>query len=514
MDKVLCDFTKIGLNLTEPYSDDIARISNNVDLNNKLQKEYEETIETHDSDYESDNELSIEGLSDDLNNIRRNYKLSLSLIDSLNKDTKALAESIYVDSNKIKPMEIIYKNICKENPPVKIKTSWIYKNPEIDKMFYGYKSLRNVLKYLDPAKPDTYIQSFKYLDKYIVNFLLTLVPNLYDSNYSFFNSLNNLNYYIDKHDYKDNESWKLVIASIYKLIKNNSTIPININKVIYNTNCIFNTHHACELISLCNIKLFNKDIKLLDEENMNNLSILLYFYSSYIKGFSLLLLDIVKDIQTILSVIEPLSSKDIDKSDTYMSDIENINPWISADYHILKEYRKGEMNSKRSEDIISMHNHVVKKDDVFLFLGDITESEYFETSSNSHLKEVISIVKRLNGHKILITGNNDTGTDSLYKEMGFEEIYHSPIETKNFIFSHGPIKTDGKLNIHGHIHGSKEYFDIDYHNHIDCYFGLWGRPVKLSELQKFYKTGMYKDCKTIKPSYTDPETKLKPQEIK
>ena len=65
--------------------------------------------------------------------------------------------------------------------------------------------------------------------------------------------------------------------------------------------------------------------------------------------------------------------------------IEEINPYVSSDYHLLKElmpdFEKGEKpneeNLKGSLNIIESHNSVIGKDDVFLFLGDLISMDVY-----------------------------------------------------------------------------------------------------------------------------------------
>lgn len=178
----------------------------------------------------------------------------------------------------------------------------------------------------------------------------------------------------------------------------------------------------------------------------------------------------------------------------------NYDPFISADYHLLKEIRHGKNDISRTIDIIKMHNSIVKPSDCFLFLGDISESEIFDRDSLIVKRELIKLCNQLNGNKIILRGNNDTGDDELYYKMGFKKIINKESAIKdNIIFSHKPVevKDDKMLNVHGHIHGSREYWNIDYKNHIDAYFGLYGRPMKLSELITYYNENKYTGCFTV-----------------
>ncbi|MBR1818300.1 MAG: metallophosphoesterase [Bacilli bacterium] len=176
-------------------------------------------------------------------------------------------------------------------------------------------------------------------------------------------------------------------------------------------------------------------------------------------------------------------------------EIEKIDPWISSDYHLFKELRKDlqdeEQNKLRKLDtnrVIELHNQRVKPNDVFIFLGDITEEEFADEEYSSLRNIIKTKIKLLKGKKYMIRGNNDKFEDRFYKDCGFIRIYSEPyIETENYLFSHYPIKTPknlGKINIHGHIHGSKSYWGCDFKDKFDVYWRLHDGPIKLSTIIK------------------------------
>ena len=180
---------------------------------------------------------------------------------------------------------------------------------------------------------------------------------------------------------------------------------------------------------------------------------------------------------------------------------EDIDCYVSADYHLGKyllyneDDPKYEEHLKDNEKIINLHNKVVKKNDLFIFLGDLSESEFGdELDSEMIRKEIKKLIKLLNGKIILFCGNNDTFSNSFYKECGIETVIRKDyILTDKYYYSHYPVNVGNKdlINIHGHIHGSKSYWGIDWHNHIDCYWKLWDGPIRISELKRKYKIGSY-----------------------
>jgi calcineurin-like phosphoesterase family protein len=226
-----------------------------------------------------------------------------------------------------------------------------------------------------------------------------------------------------------------------------------------------------------------------------------------------MIMDLCETVVFMADYIMPKSDKDTHSSlnpKSIMSRVEKINPWISADYHLLRDLTKGDTTCSKSEEIIKMHNKYVKPKDVFLFLGDISESEIFDQKNKKYLDKLIEMCNRLNGIKIMIKGNNDTGRNDFYKKCGFVEIYDDPIILEKHIFSHGPIITyNNIINVHGHIHGSKNYWGVDPKDHIDVYYGVHGRPMKLSELDTFKVMSEYQNgCKRteVTADKKDPET--------
>lgn len=191
-----------------------------------------------------------------------------------------------------------------------------------------------------------------------------------------------------------------------------------------------------------------------------------------------------------------------------MFKVDKLNPWVSTDYHLLKELRKAEGTLEFTRKILEMHNAVVKPNDLFLFLGDLSESEFFTENDLEAQRKLIETCRLLHGKKIMIIGNNDVCNEEFLKKCGFIEVYKDPVMLKGFCLSHGPIVTKpGVINLHGHIHGNKNYW-IDHEDHIDAFYGLWGGPKKLKYFLDKRVIQLYQNgCKTNKEKlYQDPET--------
>ena len=110
------------------------------------------------------------------------------------------------------------------------------------------------------------------------------------------------------------------------------------------------------------------------------------------------------------------------------------------------------------EEMVKRWNETVKPTDKVYHLGDVVIN-----------RKALSIMKRLNGDKVLIRGNHDIFRDDEYRQY-FRELraYHV---MRGMILSHIPIHTEslGRFgtNIHGHLHANRvmngNEIDIRYH---------------------------------------------------
>lgn len=156
--------------------------------------------------------------------------------------------------------------------------------------------------------------------------------------------------------------------------------------------------------------------------------------------------------------------------------------WVTSDLHlnhagILKTCRKFNSIEEHNEYIIKQYNSVVEKDDLVYILGDCLWSPVTKGAD---------LIKRLNGRKILITGNHDRGTIGEYKKMGFIDVKDSPIYySSSIILSHEPafeaFCNPYVYNIYGHLHQAI----VDLPNFINVNTELYDyKPISLKELQE------------------------------
>jgi calcineurin-like phosphoesterase family protein len=131
--------------------------------------------------------------------------------------------------------------------------------------------------------------------------------------------------------------------------------------------------------------------------------------------------------------------------------VTKLRPWDNPD--------------EMDEEMVERWNERVKPNDKVYHLGDVVIN-----------RKALSIMKRLNGDKVLIRGNHDIFRDDEYRPY-FRELraYHV---MRGMILSHIPLHTDSinrfGTNIHGHTHdrrvmmadpfGHREpIIDIRYH---------------------------------------------------
>jgi calcineurin-like phosphoesterase family protein len=124
--------------------------------------------------------------------------------------------------------------------------------------------------------------------------------------------------------------------------------------------------------------------------------------------------------------------------------------WLYSDPHFgdFESYTFRGLNTDKTKEELDKFqvdriNRVVGKNDTIIFLGDIGDP---------------SPLKKIKGHKILITGNHDRGA-AFYKDY-FEEIYTGCLTISDrIILSHEPIENCPPFlfNIHGHDHNGTDF---------------------------------------------------------
>lgn len=193
-----------------------------------------------------------------------------------------------------------------------------------------------------------------------------------------------------------------------------------------------------------------------------------------------------------------------------MTFIENKKPsqiYFVSDIH----FYKSETANRKSDTELKMKKFLkeCKKlgpNDVLIFLGDVGHVKCTLEQNN----KIKNLLKNTECKKILVKGNHDCLSNDYYKECGFIYVVNY-LTYKNIILTHIPVVWDRTLspkfpinnqmcqfkdyrypkqwvnpqvyntNIHGHIHGSDEYWDTEKKGHYD----VWKddhRFVRLDEI--------------------------------
>ena len=213
-------------------------------------------------------------------------------------------------------------------------------------------------------------------------------------------------------------------------------------------------------------------------------------------------------LETITDQLKPITKDRLTlKEVTELLDTKNF--FASSDYHIFK-YIKSLPNTLPAQDarvnpnfMVDIHNSTVKDNDIFLFLGDLSESELMDKPE--YQNQVKNLARSMNGIKIMVIGNNDTMPIEYYYNCGFAYVSKEPLISlkKKMVFTHEPYDIVGSkftsefINMHGHIHGSKKYWNMNPDRHIDVYPGLHQNKIlRYSEYCANYIHGLYRG-KTI-----------------
>ena len=171
---------------------------------------------------------------------------------------------------------------------------------------------------------------------------------------------------------------------------------------------------------------------------------------------------------------------------------ENGSIGVATDWHLFEydEDTHTVYRNKRTMHTIDAINNMVDNNDVLIYLGDLVSDE---CQNKEELRKLLQSIKCT---KILIKGNNDLFSDEFYKSCGFIYVGYKFV-WEDILFSHMPVENDYLMNVHGHIHGSKEYW-IKYTNQIDAYRED-GLPYNINDLVRGFKE--YSRTVTVKSDY-------------
>lgn len=152
---------------------------------------------------------------------------------------------------------------------------------------------------------------------------------------------------------------------------------------------------------------------------------------------------------------------------------------LMTDMHLYVKDGNGGTHPSSHHDENLKQLSELPEDAVFIYLGDLTDGEF--TDGNKLIEEMKCLKCK---NKIMVQGNNDTMPISTYKKIF--DIVTPYFIWDNIVFSHFPQRHNYRLNIHGHIHGSKHYW-VPYNKHVDiAYLDGRGKPVTLDQAINAY----------------------------
>ena len=178
---------------------------------------------------------------------------------------------------------------------------------------------------------------------------------------------------------------------------------------------------------------------------------------------------------------------------TLVEAIDSGKAWVLSDLHLFSE--KDKHDEQFFNFWVDKINRFVKPSHHLIFLGDIVDTEGDLDREFNESKRFLDSLKCKN--VTLVMGNNEQLPAYKYYDAGYSKV-STRIDTSKYILSHYPIEIpDGKINIHGHIHGSKVYWNVNWKNHIDAFFKInsW-RVLTIKQYVERMHQGIY-DGKTI-----------------
>lgn len=139
------------------------------------------------------------------------------------------------------------------------------------------------------------------------------------------------------------------------------------------------------------------------------------------------------------------------------------------------ENRPFQDTEEMDERMISRWNETVQPEDLVFHLGDVI------IAGAARAEELLP---RLNGRKILITGNHDHFSRTKWRKLGFEpydRYFYRDYLLTHIPVAHTPLKTavlNGMIkgNIHGHTHSKNSHLDQSLY-HCCCVELTDYRPV-------------------------------------
>lgn len=170
--------------------------------------------------------------------------------------------------------------------------------------------------------------------------------------------------------------------------------------------------------------------------------------------------------------------------------------WFTSDWHIGHKNVIGFCDrpfptlTEMHEALVSNWNERVKPNDIGYFLGDMSFSGVGLTEK---------YIRQLNGFKVLVRGNHDTGSAGRFINMGFDLVVPNYciviVKEEAMYASHYPFnctrypercpEDKGQWILHGHTHSKQKRNGRQLHVGVDA----WGfKPCSEEDLDKLRRS--------------------------
>ena len=175
--------------------------------------------------------------------------------------------------------------------------------------------------------------------------------------------------------------------------------------------------------------------------------------------------------------------------------ILDMNTMLIADLHL------SEKDPEKTKRVIRGINSKITPESHLVIIGDLDGKK--GTGSINLIKNTMDKLRTKNIY--LILGNNDQYTIDEYIKCGFKSVVDmaqlKDSGMNNIILTHCGIPVrNGDINIHGHMHGSKAYWNVDWENHFD----VWDMnyyPISVGDCVEIIEKGLYRAKSEIHRNY-------------
>lgn len=170
---------------------------------------------------------------------------------------------------------------------------------------------------------------------------------------------------------------------------------------------------------------------------------------------------------------------------------ENLDAALTLDTYLIGDCHLTEKDNEKTQMILDNINRTVGRQDTLLFLGD------FDGKFGASKDAIAKFVSRISCRNLyMLVGNNDGYTLKDYIQMGFKGIGDvvklRDSTNTNIVISHCPVLLEGgDVNLHGHLHGGRIYWNIPAENHLDIYNEDF-IPVKVRDCLEILELGYYR----------------------